>query len=81
MALHSDFEGLRGSVLHCSPLLSVNSIVSKLLVEETRLKSHSEKGIIFTKNPSMLAITSKSSSNNKNRISTRVAFDECSFCK
>ena len=48
MALRGDFEGLRGSVLHHSPLLPVNSIVSDLLVEKTRLKSHYEKGIIST---------------------------------
>jgi len=30
----SDFEGLRGPILHRSPLLSVDSIVSELLTEE-----------------------------------------------
>ena len=43
MALRSDFEGLRGSILYCSPLQFVDSVVSKLLAEETRLKSHSKK--------------------------------------
>ena len=81
MALHSDFEGLRSSILHCSPLPSVDLVVSELLVEETRLKSLSEKGIIYTPNPSMFAVPSKSSPNNQNRTSTRAAFDECSFCK
>jgi hypothetical protein len=33
-ALRSDFEGLKGSILHCSPLSSVDSIVSELLVEK-----------------------------------------------
>ena len=74
MALCSDFEGLKGSVLHRSTLPFVDSIVSELLAEETRLKSHSEKGIIST-------VPSKPSFNNQNRTSTRVAFDECSFCK
>ena len=31
IALHSDFEGVRGSVLHRSPLPSIDSVVSKLL--------------------------------------------------
>ena len=63
-ALSSDFEGLRVSILHCSPLSSVDLVVSELLVEEIRLKSFSEKGIISTSNPSMLAVTSKPPSNN-----------------
>ncbi|XP_031257396.1 uncharacterized protein LOC116115383 [Pistacia vera] len=80
-ALRSDFEGLRGSILHRSPLLSIDSIVSELLAEEIRLKSHSEKGIFSTSNPSVLAIPSKPVFNNQNKPYTRVAFDECSFCK
>ena len=39
MALRSDFEGLRGSIVHHSPLLSVDSVVSELLAQETCLKS------------------------------------------
>ena len=81
MALRTDFEGLRGSILHRSPLPSIDSVVSELLVEETCLKSHSEKGNLSTPNPSVLIVPSKSSSNNQNRTSTRAAFDEYSFCK
>jgi hypothetical protein len=36
-AICTDFEGLRGSILHRSPLSSVHSIVSELLAEEIRL--------------------------------------------
>ena len=81
MVLHNDFEGLRGSILRRSPLMFVDSIVSELLAEEICLKSQYEKGIIFTMNPSMLAVPFKPSSNNHNRTSTRAALDECSFCK
>ena len=81
MTLRNDFERLRGSILHHSPILSIDSVVSELLAEETRLKSYFEKGIISTPNPSMLVVPSKPSSNNQNRTSTRVAFNECSFCK
>ena len=81
IALRGDFEGVKGSVLHRSPLPSIDSVVSELLAEETRLKSHSEKGTLPTLNPSVLVVPSKSSSNNQNRTSTRAAFDECSFCK
>jgi len=49
-ALHSDFEGLRGSILHRSPLPSVDSVVSELLAEEIRLQSYSEKGIFSASN-------------------------------
>ncbi|KAL5577089.1 hypothetical protein UlMin_018788 [Ulmus minor] len=39
MALRDDFEGLRGSILHCSPLPYVDLVVSELLADEIRLKS------------------------------------------
>ncbi|XP_022895274.1 uncharacterized protein LOC111409461 [Olea europaea var. sylvestris] len=81
MALRSDFEGLRGSILHRSPLPSVDSVVSELLAEEIRLKSYAENGIISASKPSVLAVSSKPSSNNQNKPYTRVAFDEYSFCK
>jgi hypothetical protein len=42
-ALCSDFEGLKGSILHCSPLPSV---VSELLAEKICLQFYSEKGIL-----------------------------------
>ena len=48
MALCNDFEGLRGTVLHRSPLSSIDLIVSELLAKETCLKSYSEKGIIYS---------------------------------
>ena len=79
MALRNDFEGLRGSILHHYPLPSVDSVVSELLAKKTRLKSHFEKGILSTSNPSVLAIPSKSSFNNQNRTSTKATFDECNF--
>jgi len=40
-ALRNDFEGLRGSILHRSPLSSVDSVVSELLTEEIHLQSYS----------------------------------------
>ncbi|XP_061949876.1 uncharacterized protein LOC133673190 isoform X2 [Populus nigra] len=80
IALRSDFEGLR-AILHRSPLPSVDSVVSELLAEEIRLQSYSEKGILSASNPSVLAVPSKSFSNHQNKPSTRVGFDECSFCK
>jgi len=51
------------------------------LAEEIRLQFYSEKGILSTSNPSVLAVPSKSSSNHQNKPYTRVGFDECSFCK
>ena len=39
MALRDNFEGLRGSILHCSPLPSVDSVVHKLSTEEIRFKT------------------------------------------
>ena len=69
------------SILHRSSLPSIDSVVSKLLCEEIRLKSHSKKGITPAPNPFVLAIPYKLPSSIHNRNYTRVVFDECSFCK
>jgi hypothetical protein len=47
IALRSDFEGFRGSILYHSPLPSIDSVVSELLAEKIRLQSYSEKGNSF----------------------------------
>ncbi|KAK3011674.1 hypothetical protein RJ639_010687 [Escallonia herrerae] len=39
-ALHTEFEPLRGSMLHRSPSPSVDKVLSELVAEETRLKSY-----------------------------------------
>lgn len=80
MALHSDFEGLRCSILYRSPLPFVYVIVNELLAKEIHLESHSEKDIISNLNPSMFTTPSNPTSNNQSRTYTRVAFNECSFC-
>ena len=77
-ALRSDFEGLRRSILHHSPL---SSAVNELLVEEICLQSYFEKGILSNSNLSVLAVPSKPFSNHQNKPYTRVGFDDCSFCK
>lgn len=77
----SDFEGLRGSILHRFSLLSIDSVFSALLVEKIHLHSYSEKEILYTSNPSVLAVPSKSFSNNLNKPYTRVVFNKCSFSK
>ena len=80
-ALRSNFEGLRGLILHRSPLSSVDSIVNELLVKEIHLQSYFEKKILYTSNPFVLAVCSKSFFNNQNKPYIRVAFNEYSFCK
>jgi hypothetical protein len=60
MALHNDFKGLQGLILHCSPLSFVDYVVSVLLVKEICLQSYFKKGILSTSNPSMLTVPSKS---------------------
>jgi hypothetical protein len=80
-ALRNDFEGLRGSILHRSPLSSVDSVVSELLAEKIHLQSYSEKEILSTSNPFVLAVPSKPLSNIHNKSYTRVDFDVCSFCR
>ncbi|GJZ51590.1 NIN-like protein [Tanacetum coccineum] len=46
MALRHGFEGLRGSIMQHNPLPSVDFVVSELLEEEARLKSHDNKNIV-----------------------------------
>ena len=55
--------------------------MSELLAEEIRLKFHSKKGILSTLNPSVLVVPSKLPPNSQKKTYTRVAFDECNFCK
>jgi len=62
-ALHSDFKGLRGSILHYFSLSSADFVASELVAEEIRLQSYSEKGILSALNPFVLAIPSKPFSN------------------
>ncbi|KAK4485459.1 hypothetical protein RD792_008100 [Penstemon davidsonii] len=81
MALRNDFEGIRGSILHRSPLPSVDSVVSELLAEETRLKSHSGKGLLPSPSASVLAVPSRPPANNRNQPYVPTAPDECRFCK
>jgi hypothetical protein len=80
-ALYSDFEVLRGSILHCSPLPFVNSIVIELLAEEICFQSYYEKEILSALNPFVIVVPSKPLFNHQNKPYTRVAFDECSFYK
>jgi hypothetical protein len=79
--LCGDFKGLRGSILHRSPLSSVDSIVSELLAEEISLQSYYENEILSAYNPYVLTVPSNSLFNHQNKPYTRVAFDECSFYK
>lgn len=81
MALRDDFEELRRTILHRNPLPTVDSVVNELLVEEIRLKSQSEKGIVekgilLTPNSFVFPISS-----NKGKSHGRVSYDDCSFCK
>lgn len=80
MALRTDFEGLRGTILHRSPLPSVDSVVSELLVEEIRLKSHVDKGIIPITS-SVFAAPQRPQANHQSRSNSKVSQDECAFCK
>ena len=78
MALHSDFEALYEIILHRNPLPFVESMVSELLAEEICLKFQARKGILST---SVLIVLSRSPSNNQIKPYSRVAMDECSYCR
>lgn len=79
MSLRDDYEGLRGTILHHSPLPSVNSIVNELLVEEIRHKSHSHS---HHERGNFLPYTSFFISPfNKGKPQGRVDIDKYYFCK
>ena len=63
IALRSNFDGLRGTILHRSPLPLVDSVVHELIAEETRIKSHVDKRFkttfIPTSTPAVLAVERK----------------------
>jgi hypothetical protein len=64
MALRNDFKGLKDLILHCSPLPSVNSVVSILLAKEICLQSYSKNRIFSIYNSFVLVVPSKSFPNN-----------------
>ena len=61
IALRDDFEGLRGAILHRSPLPSVDFVVIELLAEEIRLKSKIDKEPLSPTPPSVFAVPQRSS--------------------
>ncbi|XP_062111046.1 uncharacterized protein LOC133822654 [Humulus lupulus] len=86
MALRDEFEGLHGTILHRSPLPSVDSVVNELLAEEMCLKSRIdkvgvEKGILPSPNPPVFAVPHRLASNNQHKTQAKVGYDECNFCK
>ena len=79
MALRSDFEGLRGTILHRTPLPTVDSVVHELIAEETRIKSQSDKGSKAVATPTVFAVQNQTRPSGQ--FKPKVAFDECAFCK
>ncbi|KAK3013838.1 hypothetical protein RJ639_009484 [Escallonia herrerae] len=84
MALRTKFEPLRGSMLHRSPLPSVDKVLSELVAEETRLKSsllHSmqtQAVLVATQRPQFLPLVPSRATLPSGNF--RIALDECSFC-
>lgn len=79
MSLRSDFQGLRGSILHRTPLPNVDSVVHELIVEEAYIKSWDNKGFKTTTNPTIFVVAQRSQNSNQNH--TKFAFDMYAFCK
>ncbi|KAI3504156.1 hypothetical protein L1887_32701 [Cichorium endivia] len=67
MALRSDFEGLHVSILHHTPLPTVESVVHELIAEEIRIKSK------LTKVPRHLPLLISLLFPNYLRLQTRIA--------
>ncbi|KAG6519526.1 hypothetical protein ZIOFF_023020 [Zingiber officinale] len=57
--------GLRGTILHRSPLPSVDSVVHELLAKEIRLKSQVDKRIVAPSTPSVFAAPQRSMPHNQ----------------
>ncbi|XP_050134651.1 uncharacterized protein LOC126610561 [Malus sylvestris] len=72
MPLRSEFETLRSSILHRTPLPSVDSVLHELQAEEVRVQSHS----LSLVNPSALATSFRPQ--NQQRVKN---IDQCSYCK
>ncbi|XP_073137476.1 uncharacterized protein [Henckelia pumila] len=66
MALHDDFEVLRGTILHRSPLSSVYSVVHEFLIEEICFKSQADKGTIAPSTQSVFAAPQRPPPHNQN---------------
>ncbi|KAG5558224.1 hypothetical protein RHGRI_008227 [Rhododendron griersonianum] len=78
MALRFEFEPLRGSVLHRSPLPSLENILSELVAEETRLKTSllphlQTESVLLATQRSQFRLQSSTRGNQK------AAVDECNF--
>nr|KAJ0199337.1 hypothetical protein LSAT_V11C600321640 [Lactuca sativa] len=73
-----DFEGLHGTILHRSPLPSLDFVVHELIAEDSHIESHVDKEskeiCIPTSTPVVLVV-----STNQSRQNPRVAYDECAF--
>lgn len=79
MALCSDFEGLRGTIIFCNPLPTVESVVHNLIAKETRIRSQANKGSKKIITPVVFVVPQQP--NTSNQSQPKVAFHECTFCK
>ncbi|TQD70136.1 hypothetical protein C1H46_044329 [Malus baccata] len=77
MPLRDEFETLRSSILHRTPLPSVDSVLHELQAEEVRVQSHSHRLSSALSNSSALAMTTRSRPCGKRVI----GMDECAYCK
>ncbi|CAH9065527.1 unnamed protein product [Cuscuta epithymum] len=89
MALRSQFEPLRGAILHRSPLPSVDGAVHELIAEETRFKvanlSPSSQSVFVTRScPPVqhLAPLLPIPASHQTQVSgrPRIPVDECGYC-
>ena len=79
MALRPEYEHCRASILHRTPLPSVDSVLHELLAEETRLKSQTEK-VAQTSSASVFATGILPIPSQRNKINIKNGRD-CNYCK
>ncbi|KAM2989868.1 hypothetical protein FF2_003788 [Malus domestica] len=75
MPFQDEFETLCSSILHQTPLPSVDSVLNELQAKEVRVQSHKLSSSLSNTSALAVAIGLRP------RIKTGVAMDECSICK
>ncbi|KAM1795338.1 hypothetical protein ACFX11_035703 [Malus domestica] len=77
MPLRDEFETLRSSILHRTPLPFVDSVLSELHAEEVRVQSQSHRLSSPMSNSSALVASIRP----RTRTKIVVVGDECAYCK
>lgn len=79
LRLRKEFDSIRSSLLHKSPLPMVEAALNEVLAEAIHIKSTSDY-LSFSVSSPAVATVKDGSIPMPNRSTTRVTIDECSYC-